>query len=268
MNPIKTLIKGSVRALGFELYPIFKPGKRLRNGRYALAPVRLSMEESLAHLKRLGYVPSLIVDVGAAEGTPPLLRTWPKIPTIWIEPLQEFGARLNNLAQKHPGRVVLAAAGEKSGRLAIHVHGDLFGSSLLQESDGEAADGRSREVPIIRLDDEVDLAKAGDAVLLKLDVQGAELQALDGAPRLLKQCEVVIMEVNFFNLQKGSPVLLDVLTYMKDRGFVAYDIFDGHNRPLDDALAQRDVLFVKENGRFRRSHQWAAKGQREQVLGS
>ena len=268
MNPVKNLIKETFRTLGFELYPIFKPGDRLQNGRYTLAPVRLRMEDSLAHLSRLGYTPSLIVDVGAGEGTSPLLQTWPNIPTIWIEPLEEFGSRLNDLAKKHPGRVVLAAAGEKGGRLTINVHNDLFGSSLLQESDGKEADGQAREVPIIRLDDEVDRTKAGNSVLLKLDVQGAELQALNGATELLKHCEVVIMEVNFFNLQKESPVLLDVLNYMKERGFVAYDIFDGHNRPLDDALAQRDVLFVQENGRFRKSHKWAGEGQREQVLGS
>jgi hypothetical protein len=41
---------------------------------------------------------------------------------------------------------------------------------------------------------------------------------------------------------------------MKDRGFVAYDLFGAHTRPLDGALAQVDIVFVKERGRFRQSH--------------
>jgi hypothetical protein len=45
---------------------------------------------------------------------------------------------------------------------------------------------------------------------------------------------------------------------MKDHGFVAYDIHLALNRPLDGALAQIDIVFVKEYGPFRRDHSWRA----------
>jgi hypothetical protein len=41
---------------------------------------------------------------------------------------------------------------------------------------------------------------------------------------------------------------------MRERGFVAYDIFGGHTRPLDGALGQIDMAFVRESGRFRTHH--------------
>ena len=44
---------------------------------------------------------------------------------------------------------------------------------------------------------------------------------------------------------------------MKDVGYVVYDIIGGINRPLDLALGQKDLVFVKENGVFRKSHGWA-----------
>jgi hypothetical protein len=45
---------------------------------------------------------------------------------------------------------------------------------------------------------------------------------------------------------------------MKDRGFVVYDICGFVQRPLDGALAQVDLAFVKENGHFRKCHDYAA----------
>ncbi|MCH8192053.1 MAG: hypothetical protein IIC80_11965, partial [Chloroflexi bacterium] len=52
------------------------------------------------------------------------------------------------------------------------------------------------------------------------------------------------------------------VAFMKERGFVAYDIF-GHNyRPLDGAMCQIDMAFVKEKSQFRRVHAFATKEQR------
>lgn len=260
---VDRIINPALRTVGYELYLIRPPKKRLSGGHFNLAPLRLDMDASLRHLRWLGYTPSMIVDVGAADGTPALTDTWPKVDILWLEPLKEFEPKLKALSQRHPGRYLIAAAGDRKGTLTLNVHGNLYGSSLMQDTGGAMADGVPREVPIVRLDDEVDLSKAGQEVLLKVDVQGAELQVLDGAQELLKRCAVVVLETNFFELHKGAPQFYDVLKYMHDRGFMAYDIFDGHNRPSDDALAQRDVLFVQANGRFRRSHEWMTQEQRE-----
>ena len=73
------------------------------------------------------------------------------------------------------------------------------------------------------------------------------------------------MEVSFFRFHEHEPDVFEVISYMKERGFVIYDLFEGHNRPIDNALAQRDVLFVKENGRFRNTHHWATPEQRRRL---
>lgn len=54
-------------------------------------------------------------------------------------------------------------------------------------------------------------------------------------------------------------------SYIKDHGFVVYDIFGGHTRPLDGALVQVDMTLVKENGHFRKHHFYATREQREQL---
>ena len=75
-----------------------------------------------------------------------------------------------------------------------------------------------------------------------------------GAEHILPQVDVVIAEVSFFNFRRkrNQPLVDDVLRFMDSQGFFPYDFFGGFNRPLDDALGQIDIAFVKRDGRFRR----------------
>lgn len=104
--------------------------------------------------------------------------------------------------------------------------------------------------------------------LVKVDVEGAELEALSGALEVLRTTELVLLEVALFELVPGAPQLHDVVSWMHDHGFVAADIFDAHNRPLDGALARMDVAFVQENGRFRRSHSYGTSEQLDALYAS
>ena len=118
------------------------------------------------------------------------------------------------------------------------------------------ADAMYRTVPSYRLDTLYSTRAWLDPILLKVDVQGYELKVLDGAPHLLEQTELVLLETSLFSFSPGMPDFYDVLSYMKQKGFVVYDLYNGHNRPLDGARAQIDVAFVKENGTLRRDPRW------------
>ncbi|KXA96483.1 hypothetical protein AKJ37_05135 [candidate division MSBL1 archaeon SCGC-AAA259I09] len=101
---------------------------------------------------------------------------------------------------------------------------------------------------------------------MKLDVQGAELKVLKGAEEVLKDTELVLLEVQFFKFLEGCPEFYDIVDYMKKRGFVMYDIFGGYKRPLDGALAATNLVFVKEKGQFRKYHYYASPKQREKSI--
>ncbi len=79
---------------------------------------------------------------------------------------------------------------------------------------------------------------------LKLDVQGFELQVLSGATQILKSVEAVMMEVSLIEINKGAPMLAEVVQFMAERGFEVGDILEIHRRPLDQATNQVD-LFCK-----------------------
>jgi protein O-GlcNAc transferase len=71
-------------------------------------------------------------------------------------------------------------------------------------------------VQTYRLDDTPNLEKMD---FLKMDVQGAELDVLKHAPRLLKTCLVAQLEVEFVELYKTQPLFADVDLYMRNHGF-------------------------------------------------
>jgi hypothetical protein len=94
---------------------------------------------------------------------------------------------------------------------------------------------------------------------LKLDLQGAELEALQGAARCLSSAKAVLLEISFLAIMEASPLLADTLLFMKERGFLCYDIFALWHRPLDDAMAQGDFLFVPERSPLLADKRWAAE---------
>lgn len=99
-------------------------------------------------------------------------------------------------------------------------------------------------------------------------MQGAELDVLNGCQQALSETEVVVLEVSMFQFMEGAPEFHDVIFYMKERGFVAYDIILEWNRPLDNALGQIDVVFVKEKSQFRRDHSFSTPQQLGEIFDS
>ena len=145
----------------------------------------------------------------------------------------------------------------------LNVHRDKVGSSLLKEVEGAAVDGAPRQVPVVTIDGVCAEKNLNGPYLIKVDVQGAELQVLAGATRTLRETEAVILEVTLFGTIIGGPQFSDVVAFMKQHGFVAYDFCGFLYRPFDNALSQVDMVFVREQGLFRRSHVFATPEQRK-----
>ena len=246
---MKKIVKRIAEVLGYELK---------RKDINDIFFIRQSFEEALRHIRSTGYLPDLIIDVGTAGGTPPLQNVFSDSIFFWIEPLKEFENALKGLRQKFNGRYIITGVGNTEGNFVINVHNDLHGSTMFNETDGNASDGEPREIPVTTLNKlcaEYNW-KQFNKILLKVDVQGFEVEVLKGAHDVLANVDVIILEVSLFRFLKKSPDFFDVITYMKGLGYVVYDIVAGINRPLDSALGQKDLVFVKENGFFRKSHRW------------
>ncbi len=251
----------AVKVAGKKLFGAF--GLEIRKAR-AGEVLRASMRGALRQLSNLGFRPGTIVDVGVAYQTAELYEEFPASSILLIEPLAEFEPCLRQICAEHKAQYVLAAAGATPGTAIFNVHTDqLDGSSLLKEVEGAMVDGIPRQVPVVTIDQVCAEKNAKGPYLVKLDVQGAELQVLAGAERTLRETEVVILETTLFGTIIGGAQMWDVVMKMKEYGFVAYDIFGLLYRPLDNALSQTDMVFVRENGPFRVSHAFATPEQRK-----
>tara|TARA_R100000750_G_C2335229_1_gene91824 strand:- start:366 stop:1046 length:681 start_codon:yes stop_codon:yes gene_type:complete len=81
--------------------------------------------------------------------------------------------------------------------------------------------------------------------LIKLDVQGAELDILRGSvEKALPTCDLILMEVALLQYNKGAPLSGEVFSYMDSIGFQAIDILEKHYFGRD--LIQADYLFARK----------------------
>lgn len=223
------------------------------------------MNQCLKHLAGLGLKPTTVIDVGVAFGTPQLYDVFPESQFLLVEPVREFRPFLAAIRSRYRARAVLAAAGPKNGTVEICVTPDKTTSGVLSPLSSPQLFSK-RRVACLRVDDLCSRFGFVGPFVIKVDVQGYELSVLDGCTGILPQTEAVVLEVNFFPFAPGMPELHEVVAYMSSFGFVAYDIYGGHNRPLDMARAQADVVFVKKDGAFRLRHEWGTEAQRKAFL--
>ena len=95
----------------------------------------------------------------------------------------------------------------------------------------------------------------GPIHLLKVDVEGFELQVLRGAEPLLNAIPTVILEVSlerFWN----QPIFHEVIAQMAEWGYWVYDFVGFNRRPADGSLGQADVCFVRSDSPLRRRGGW------------
>ncbi|QAR32093.1 FkbM family methyltransferase [Geovibrio thiophilus] len=217
----------------------------------------------LTHIKNKGVNPQTVIDVGVAYGTNGLYGVFDSVRYLMVEPLEEYKGVLDKIVSEYPAVYTLSAAGSREGSVTMNVHPDMSGSSVLKESEGAHVDGVERTVPVVTLDGETEKYGLKGPFVIKIDVQGFELEVLKGAEKILKETEIVIMEVSLFQFYKESPTFFDVVAFMNERNFSVYDIFGATYRPLDDALGQVDLVFVANGSVLRETHHYASFEQRK-----
>ncbi|HAP11594.1 MAG: FkbM family methyltransferase [Pseudomonadota bacterium] len=172
-------------------------------------------EEIEAFLRSASDVRYSFVDCGANFGYWSVLassRPFGGQATLAIEASRENAKRLARNARLNGGRFrwLNAAVGEASGGFAriTGARHEAFGTLALAENEPEA-------VPIVSLDGLAadGLIDAALPVVIKLDVEGVEIEALAGAAKLLRRDCVVICEEHGLDRSHGiTRHLIDELS--------------------------------------------------------
>lgn len=201
-----------------------------------------SIHNSLTRIRDLGQCPKTVFDVGVATGTDGLYDVFPDVRYALIDPLDEAAPFMRALVEEHPGSVaVYAAAGREAGTAQFVVNAALSGSSFLLSP----AAGELRAVPVVTIDSVAKEHGLEPPYVIKLDVQGYELEALAGAEETLKSAIAVIAETSLWSDRKGQgmPTTHALMTWLGKRGFVLYDIANLARRQRDGAITEMDLVF-------------------------
>lgn len=213
----------------------------------------------LERLARLGFQPTTVFDVGAYEGEFALecLRVWPQVQVVCFEPLAHKVKCLKRLSATCPSIQVQAGLLGARPQDSVPLNESETASSLLVENTPQ--NFQVNFYPMRTVDQIVRSHEGGRAPdLLKLDVQGYELEVLKGAEKNLSNISAILAEVNFLDIHRQVPLLSDLVAWLDARGWVAYDICGLTRRPLDDALWQADMIFVPRGSALRSDKRWSA----------
>jgi FkbM family methyltransferase len=209
--------------------------------------------EFFTHVKQKGFTPATIVDVGVATDTEDLYYHFPQARYLFVEPCAEFEPSLQRLCQQYNGTYMLAAAGATDGEMQLYTGSDLGGSSkfITLECEDGAYEMKPRTVPQFKIDTMWNTLELNGPALLKVDVQGGELEVIKGAEQVLDNFEIIMLEVGMAEQYIGQPIFHEYIAFMAERGYVVYDIIHTGYVPETGLLLQMDVVFVKKDGQFR-----------------
>lgn len=209
--------------------------------------------ELLELIKKDGFKPKVIYDVGANIGTWTLLAKsfFPDAAVHAFEPLPEHLIKLSATTEKlaqiaiHP-----FCLGNENKNTVINVSSFSDSSSILEatplefEQYGIKKTGEET-VEVKRVEDLVEQHVLPVPDLIKLDVQGFELEVLKGAGKYINEVSYLIVEVSFKKYYHDQPLFLDIANYLSDFNFSIYAF--GHSTPAGQQLGQIDVLFKKQS---------------------
>ena len=214
-----------------------------------------SLHWSLQNLKKKNFNPACVLDIGAYEGywTLDLLEVFPKARVLMVEAQKNKTGFLEKIKKQYP-------ATDYSISLLSSVDGEgkyfCENETASHVTDAPVKDLNCYKIQARTLDSILQEKQFPFPDLLKLDVQGHELEVLKGATAALSHAEICLLELTLLDLGDGCPLLLDMLNFMDSKGFQAYDISQFIRRPYDKALFQTDMFFVKKDSPLVAEKRW------------
>lgn len=198
-------------------------------------------------LKNKQFNPKIIVDVGCGYGqwTKKMIKYYPDSEYFLFDADSNNEKKLKNLKNTFQNiSYKICLLSDDNSKYKFFNMG--YGSSIFEEQTNYTR--KVEEIISTTLYQELS-SKMNNQYnnLIKLDIQGAELKAIDGLKEYIDYFEIIILEVSLHNYNKNAPLFDSVMTYMATKGYKLYDIFDlkrlGGNKSF---LIQFDCVFVKE----------------------
>jgi FkbM family methyltransferase len=194
----------------------------------------------------------LLIDIGANVGdfTADFLALYKEGESVCFEPVE---ATFHQLTKRFSGdaRVTMhrCALSDSDGVGTIFLHADNTLCTLAQYTEEANAFYKtvtqpSENTPCKRLDSFV-FDRNGAKLMVKVDVQGFEIEVIRGALKTLEMADVVLLECSFANeYAEKEPSFAPICSMLKDCDLYPV-VFQDFGRSLSNYAFERDVIFVK-----------------------
>tara|TARA_R110002074_G_scaffold316814_2_gene487290 strand:- start:2133 stop:2795 length:663 start_codon:yes stop_codon:yes gene_type:complete len=205
-----------------------------------------NMWSRIRFLQRHGFDPKRIIDVGAYDGlwASRAAALFSNADVLMIEPQLSMQDKLESVCRDFPGRLKfqIGLLGRESGK-EVQFFQMETGSSFFEDlSDYPRTIVKMKTTT---LDDIVSSHGIRQVDLLKIDVQGAELEVLVGGSNTLDLAHVVLLELSVSDCNAGAPNAAQIIGFMYGKGFIMRDMADVRRLKKGQPVHQFDAFFVR-----------------------
>ena len=196
-----------------------------------------------------GVFPAVIYDIGACvlHWTNEAINVWPEAKYYCFEAMPETAFLYNKPHIKGFFNGVLSSEDGKDVTFyqnTYHPGGNSYYKENVEvnpQAEQFFNDTHARHYKTHRLDSIVKQNNFKLPDLIKMDVQGAELDILKGAEMCLENARHLILELQVVEYNKGAPLRHEVIDYLRTKNF-----FMVEGSPFTNAGPDGDYHFVKE----------------------
>jgi len=242
-------IKESYWALLHQWNRIAHPTQRVLTPGDEWDAINAALEPRRTQRDHLVYV-----DGGAHDGVT-ALEFDDKVGPLEIhafEPNPELQAGLRRRLDDLPGHIHQAALGSTSGSVGFQINQSPMTSSMLPRSgfaeryfDAHTAPLKKVDVPCVTLDEWFADSRHERIDVLKLDLQGYELEALKGGANLLAAgVACIYLEVHFVPFYEGSALFSDIDMLLRNAGYRLQNLYNIATHLPEGQIGSADALYV------------------------
>jgi FkbM family methyltransferase len=186
--------------------------------------------------------PKRALDIGAHVGgfTRSLLAQFPNCQVVMVEANSHCEPHLQTVGCAYE----IVALCDYNGQALLYMENDNqigTGASLYKENTVWYSKGEKQTVTTKRLDD-CNYFDGAPIDLIKMDVQGAELDIIKGGGNTIKNATFVLMETSLLQYNQEAPLIDSVVEKMVSMDFCMWDIVEYH-KLSDGTIFQLDILF-------------------------
>jgi len=194
----------------------------------------------------------VIIDGGAHHGhiIQKFLSSYNKPIIYAFEPIPDSIDILKNRFSNHNNiKIFEKALGASNSSITFNVLNNVVSSSILQPNErickyhgSKMNIIKSIQVEQIRLDSIAEL-KNKEIDIVKLDLQGYELEALKGMQGIIENIKTITIEVEFIALYQNQALFSDIDIFLRQNNFQLFNLYELWTQQ-DGQLTAGDAIYL------------------------